>query len=135
MFNTRSPRSFFIALFIFAIGITPATWARPMNARGFVRQDDNKKLPPVNWVRSRKVDIKHLDTDLRFDWDKSKAIGTEIVSFAPFTDTDRLTLDAAMMAIDSVTLNGAALKFNYDGKTGNDNLEIMLDRVYRAGED
>ena len=41
-----------------------------------------------------------------------------------------------MMTIDAVTLaNGNSLKFNYDGKTGDDNLEIMLDRVYRSGED
>lgn len=104
----------------------------------FIQDGDNevKKLPPVNWIRSRKIDVKHIAIDLRFDWDKEQAYGKSTLTVAPFSDTDRINLDAAYMTISSV--KGAAgkdLKFNYSGKDTNDNLEIMLDRVYKRGED
>ena len=121
---------------IFLLGLSAVIHARPMPQNVFIQQAEKKPLPPVNWVRSRNIDVKHIDVDLRFDWDKTQAIGTATILFAPFRDTDKFTLDAAMMTIDSITLaNGGTLKFNYDGKDGNDNLEIILDRVYRAGED
>lgn len=97
--------------------------------------DDVKKLPPVNWIRSRTIDVKHVAIDLRFDWDKESAYGTTSVTLAPFNNTDKVYLDAAAMTINSVTLaNGTALKFNYDGKKDGDNLEILLDRPYKGGE-
>lgn len=124
------------AALIVLSGLSMLAYARPMPQSVFVQSDDKKPLPPVNWVRSRTIDIKHIDVDLRFDWDKSQAMGTATILFAPFSDTNKFTLDAAMMTIDSVTqANGANLKFNYDGKDDNDNLEIMLDRVYKSGED
>jgi aminopeptidase N len=102
-------------------------------------QDDKtakKKLPPVNWIRSRAIDVKHIAIDLKFDWDKEQAYGTSAITVAPFKDTNIIKLDAAFMTISSVTLaNGTQLKFNYAGKDSNDNLEIILDRVYKAGED
>ncbi|MGI8469088.1 MAG: M1 family aminopeptidase [Pyrinomonadaceae bacterium] len=94
-----------------------------------------KQLPPANYIRSRNVDIKHVAIDLRFDWDKEQAYGSTVVTLAPFKDTDHFTLDAAQMQISAVTLNGKPLKFNYAGGDKDDNLEIMLDRVYKAGED
>lgn len=116
-------------------GMSSLVQARPLPPSVFAQQDATKKLPPVNWVRSRKIDVKHIDLDLRFDWDKSQAIGVETITLTPFYDTDKFTLDAAMMAIDSISLEkGGPLKFKYDGKDGDDNLEIMLDRVYRSGE-
>ncbi len=128
-------RIYATAMIVF-FGLSAMVQARPMPQNIFVQQDEKKTLPPVNWVRSRNIDIKHIDVDLRFDWDKTSAIGTTTILFSPFRDTDKFTLDAAMMTIDSVTLTkGGDLKFKYDGKDGDDNLEIMLDRVYRAGED
>lgn len=95
-----------------------------------------KKLPPVNWVRSRDVDIKHVAIDLRFDWDKESAYGNTVVTLAPFKNTDKITLDAAQMQIVSVTAaDGKTLKFNYKQGAEDNNLEIMLDRVYKSGED
>jgi len=95
-----------------------------------------KKLPPVNWVRSRDVDIKHVAIDLRFDWDKESAYGNTIVTLAPFKNTDKITLDAAQMQIVSVTAaDGKTLKFDYKQGAEDNNLEIMLDRVYKSGED
>ena len=97
---------------------------------------EDSKLPPVNWIRSRTIDMKHVLIDIRFNWEKQQAIGTTSVTLAPFNDTDKITLDAARMTINSVTTgDGKTLKFNYKGGDGNDNLEISLDRVYRGGED
>ena len=104
----------------------------------FLRQQDGevKKLPPVNWIRSRQIDVKHVSIDLRFDWEKESAFGSTVVTLAPFIDTGKIFLDAAAMTIGSVKLaSGADLKFNYDGKKDGDNLEITLDRVYKSGED
>ncbi|KXK04743.1 MAG: aminopeptidase N [Acidobacteria bacterium OLB17] len=96
---------------------------------------DTAKLPPVNWIRSRKYDIKHLSIDLRFDWDKEQAFGEETVTFAPFYDSNQLTLDAAYMTINWVkAADGTPLKFTYAGKDTNDNLVITLDRTLKAGE-
>lgn len=121
---------------IVMFGLSAIVQARPMPQSVFVQQDEKKKLPRVNWVRSRKIDIKHIDVDLSFDWDKSQAIGTATILFAPFKDLDKFTLDAGMMAIDSVTLGGGgSLQFKYDGKDGDDNLEIALGRTVKAGED
>lgn len=98
--------------------------------------DDSKKLPPTNWIRSRKIDIKHIAIDLRFDWQKKQAYGTATVTLAPFNPAERITLDAGMLTIKSISLpSGTPLKFNYDGGDRNDGLEILLDRTYQAGED
>ena len=99
-------------------------------------QRDVKELPPVNYIRSHDVDIRHVAIDLRFDWDKEQAYGTTTVTLAPFKDLSKFMLDAAEMKINSVTLaNGTPLKFNYAGGGDNDNLEILLDRAYKAGEE
>jgi aminopeptidase N len=97
---------------------------------------DEKKLPPVNWIRSRNIDVKHLDIDIHFDWDKEQAIGSEVITLAPFADADHIQLDAAMMTIGSVSMvGGGPLQFNYDVKKDNDNLDIALGRTVPGGED
>src|SRR5215203_3657024 len=103
----------------------------------FLQQDvPVKKLPPVNWIRSRQIDVKHIAIDLRFDWEKESAIGVSTVTLAPFKDTNKISLDAAALTINSVKgARGADLKFIYDGKRDGDNLEITLDRFYKGGED
>jgi aminopeptidase N len=121
------------ALFLFAF--SSAVLARPMPGPS-VFVEDGPQLPPVNWIRSRAIDIKNISIDLRFDWEKGQAIGSSIVTFASFNDTDKFSLDAAMMTIDAVKLvSGTPLKYTYDGKKDNDNLEITLDRTYKGGED
>ena len=102
----------------------------------FLQELEKRKLPPVNWIRSREIDVKHIAIDLRFDWDKESAYGTTTVTLAPFYATNKVALDAASMTINSVTLaDGTALKFNYDEKAANNNLEVFLDRQYKSGED
>jgi aminopeptidase N len=94
-----------------------------------------RKLPPPNWIRSRRIDVKHIALDLQFDWRKKQAHGTAAITFALFNKTSRVALDAGMLTINSITLaNGTTLKFNYDGGDKNDGLEILLDRVYSAGD-
>lgn len=98
--------------------------------------EEVKKLPSVNWIRSRKIDIKHIVIDLKFDWDKSQAIGSTVITLAPFADADSVMLDAASMTIESVSLvGGGELKYTYDGKKDNDNLDIALGRFYTGGEE
>lgn len=131
-------RPIFAGTFIFLMAFSGIVRAVPMPGpfAGSLFDDDKRKLPPVNWVRSRKIDVKHIALDMSFDWEKEQAAGAETITLAPFSETDRFTLDAALMSIDSVTLtNGTPLKFTYAGGRGNDNLEIMLDRVYKGGED
>src|SRR6185369_15298861 len=108
------------ALFIFTFS-NIAVQAHPLLQNSPFFEDT--PLPPVNWIRSRTIDVKDLNIDLKFDWDKEQAIGSEVVTFAPFNNSDTFSLDAAMMTIDSVKLvNGTPLKFAYDDKKDNDNL-------------
>jgi aminopeptidase N len=112
------------------------SWAFPEKNPFLQQQDEVKKLPPVNYIRSRTIDVKHIAIDLRFDWEKEFAYGTTTITIAPFKDTDKFNLDAASMTINSVTLeDGTALKFNYDGKKDIDNLEVLLGRTVKSGED
>ncbi len=121
---------------LFLMAFAQLANARPMpQAARQQDADEVKKLPPVNYVRSRDVDIKNVSIDLRFDWDKEQAIGSTVVTLAPFKDLQKFYLDAASMTINSVTLNGTPLKFNYDAKKEDNNLEIMLPRIYKTGED
>ena len=130
-------RALFVGAMLFCFGISAVLQAHPFDDNPFLQTQgaDTKKLP-VNWIRSRTIDVKHIAIDLKFDWAREQAIGSSTITFAPFDDTDKFVLDAAAMTIDSVMLvGGGVLKFNYDGKKDNDNLEIMLGRVYKGGED
>lgn len=121
-----------LAAFLFAFILIFSTFVSAQTPEA----NEVKKLPPVNWVRSRDVDIKHVAIDLRFDWDKESAYGNTVVTLAPFKNTDKITLDAAQMQIVSVTTaDGKTLKFNYKQGAEDNNLEITLDRVYKSGED
>jgi aminopeptidase N len=97
---------------------------------------EKKTLPPVNWPRSRKIDVKHLSLDLRFDWTKRQAYGVAAIAFSPFESTNELKLDAAFFKINSVTSgSGAALKFEYEGGDKDNNLKIALERTYHSGDE
>lgn len=97
---------------------------------------EKKALPPAKWSRTRKIDVKHIALELRFDWSKKQAYGTTAVTLAPLQATKRITLDAGMLTINAITLaNGTPLTFAYDGSDQNDALAIMLDRQYQPGED
>lgn len=102
---------------------------------GLSAQQIDSTLPPVHWIRVRTIDIKHIALDLRFDWTKKQATGTAAITFAPLHTTDKITLDAVMLTIHSISIQGKALKFNYDGGDKDDGLAIQLDRSYSANED
>ncbi len=131
------PARYLVALsMVLIFATTNIVSARPLVRNPFVQDDEKKKLPPVNWIRSRNIDVKHVSIDLRFDWEKETAFGSTTVTLSPFAAANKVALDAAAMTISSVTLlDGTALKFNYDGKADNDNLEIFLDKFYKRGED
>lgn len=137
MNQTTFSKKYAVLFLSFLLVFAQIAAARPMPIQA--KQDDDKKikkLPPINYVRSREVDIKHIAIDVRFDWDKEQVLGATTVSLAPFKELNKFSLDAAQMTIKSVALaGGAALKYNYDGKKERDNLEIMLDRSYKRGED
>ena len=137
------PNSFRLKISAFLLivlsAFAPLASARPLIEILPPRQQDAgkiKKLPPVNYIRSREVDIKNVSIDLRFDWGKEQAFGSTTVTLAPFKELSKFYLDAAAMTVNSITLaNGTKLQFAYDGKKEDDNLEITLDRAYRKGED
>src|SRR5215203_4191787 len=132
--NNRGRRALTL-LFAVTLLFSSIAQARPIPGP-FDLLPEDAKLPPVNWIRSRTIDVKHILIDLRFDWDKQQALGISTITLAPFNDTDKITLDAAAMTINSVAMpDGKTLKFNYKGGEADDNLEIALDRIYKSGED
>src|SRR5689334_1065197 len=116
MIPSKPGRRLFAGVFVFILCLSSFVNARPLPDNLFTQQEGAKQLPPVNWIRSRKIDVKNILIDLRFDWDKKQALGVTTITLAPFTDSDKINLDAASMSIKSVTLvDGKPLKFNYKG--------------------
>lgn len=97
--------------------------------------DSIKKLPSPDWVRTKRIDVKHIALDLRFDWEKKQAAGIAAITFSPAAETGKIFLDAGMLTVTSITLqSGASLKFMYDGGDKNDGIEILLDKIYKPEE-
>ncbi len=132
-YKCRFASACFLALIIFAcFGFVIESYALPRQE--LAASETTQDLPPARGMRIRKVDIKHIAIDLRFDWQKKKAYGTTSITLVVLAPIDRITLDAGMLSIDSITkINGPPLKFDYDGGDKNDNLQITLDRTYNAG--
>ncbi len=111
-------------------------FARPMDEifqNPLIQDDKVKKLPRVNYVRSRDYDMRHIALDLKFDWDKEQTFGTATITLAPLmTDFRQVNLDAGAMIINSVKMSGKDLKFQYDETKSN--LAINLDKIYAVGE-
>lgn len=97
--------------------------------------DSIKKLPILQKERVSNIDIKHIAIDLQFDWNKQQAFGTTTILLSPLTATASIKLDAGMLTINSISLQNKELKYQYDGGDKNDNLEIILDRIYNNNED
>jgi len=136
MFQKGLARRWSALLFLVLMGFSTMVQARPIPMFSARPDGEVQKLPPVNWIRSRKIDTKHIAIDVKFNWEKQQAMGLETITVAPFADADRFTIDAAQMTINSVTtVDGKPLKFNYKGGTENDNLEILLGRTVKSGED
>lgn len=113
----------FLLSFVFA-----ATAQTPANT-----QEEVKKLPPIQYIRSRDFDMRHIALNLKFDWEKEQTFGTATVTLAPLVpDLKIVNLDAGLMIINSVKLNGKDLTFNYNEKESL--LSVNLDRAYKIGE-
>ena len=82
-------------------------------------------------LMAQAIDVKHLSLDLSFDWQKRQASGIAGITLSPGTATDKIKLDAAMLTINAVSINGRSLKYNYNEK--NSELVISLDKVYKQG--
>ncbi len=98
-------------------------------------QDDKKPLPPINYVRSRDFDQKHIALDLRFDWEKEITIGREEFTFSPLrSDFKQLVLDAGLMIFSSVKLKGGDdLEFSYEAEKAK--LYINFETAYDVGDE
>ena len=129
--SARRSVKLLILLLICVISLSSVVKARPMP-----QQDDEKKtkkLPPRQFVRSRDFDMQHIALNLNFDWDKEQAFGTATMTLAPLVpDFKTINLDAGLMIINTVKLNGKDLKFEYDKSASA--LVINLDRIYKIGE-
>ena len=105
---------------------TPSPAARRVTARPF---------PPAQYIPPHDFDQQNIRLDLRFDFARQQAIGTETITLAPTVNgLKRVDLDAAFMVFESAKLaKGAPLTFNYDDKK--ERLSINLDRAYKPGEE
>src|SRR5207237_3035369 len=105
---------------------TPSPAAPRVTARPF---------PPPQYIPAHNYDQRNIKLELRFDWEKEQAIGTETITLAPTVrDLNRLEFDAAFMTVASAKLaKGAPLKFDYDG--AKEKLWVMLDRAYQPNEE
>ena len=82
---------------------------------------------PAPAARAPTVDIRHVAIDLKFDLPARQAQGSTTLTLVPRHATDRVNLDAGMLAIESVTLNDrTALRWDYDGGDRDDGLQIQL---------
>lgn len=102
----------------------------------FAQQDSVKKSPSMHKQRNNNIDIKHIALNLRFNWQKKQASGTATITFSPIIATNQIALDAAMLTINSISLqNGTVLKYEYDGSDKDNALNITFDRIYNANEE
>ena len=83
-------------------------------------------------LSSEAIDVKHLSLSLQFDREKRIAIGTAAISLCTDSTTDKIFLDAGFLKINSVTMNGKDLKYNYDGGDADNDLEVILDKSYSS---
>lgn len=96
----------------------------------------SKKYLTGDSVSVQKSDVKHIIIDLQFDWQKKQAYGTANIILSVKKPTNQINLDAAMLTINSiVTVKEIPLKFSYDGGDKKEGLEIILDRIYKSGEE
>ncbi len=81
----------------------------------------------------RLIDLKHMDLEISFNWEKEQVFGNAILRLSPyFYPTNEIVLDAYNMDVKDLSLNGA-LPLNYTNQYGQ--LIIKLDRTYSRDED
>lgn len=85
-------------------------------------------------VSAKNIDIKHTKLHLRFDWKQKQAIGNAEITLSNIRDTGSIVLDAGFLSIEKISIGSKALAFKYDGDDKKNNVEIILDRTYKANE-
>jgi aminopeptidase N len=86
------------------------------------------------YAPDRRADVRHIDLDVTLDFDAERVSGTVTTSFETlFEEVSEITLDAADLAIETVTMAGkkTPLRFWSEGEK----LHIALNRVYHHGEE
>ena len=94
-----------------------------------------RPFPPPQYIPPHDYDQRNIKLDLRFDFAREQAIGTETITLAPTVkDLKRVDLDAVFMVFESAKLaKGTPLKFVFDDKK--ETLSIELDRAYQLNEE
>lgn len=94
-------------------------------------QSKTYELATYNPSQKRTFDLLHTRLDLRFDWEKEQVIGKAQLELQPlFYASNTLTLDAKGFTFNAITLNGQALKYDYDDRQ----VSIELPREYTKAE-
>lgn len=83
---------------------------------------------------AQKIDTKHIQLNLEFDWEKKSAFGTAEITFSPLSKTNDIYLDAKFLEIKKVSLKGKTLLFTCKSGHSDTNLHVFLDRKYKPNE-
>ena len=105
-----------------------------LQAQRQIQIQSSRELAAPRYIPSHDFDTQNIKLDLRFDWEREQALGTETITLAPLlTNLRQVELDAANMTFNSVKLSsGAPLKFETD--ESQEKLRITLDRPYQPNE-
>lgn len=80
---------------------------------------------------TRYHDLIHTKLEVSFDWQNQHVLGKAELTLRPyFYDSDRVTLDAKVFDIHSITLDGEMLEYDYDFSQ----LDIKLNKTYNRDE-
>jgi aminopeptidase N len=122
---------------ILAIVLAPTSFGRPAPDfnEASQAQRQGRSFPPTQYIPSHGYDTKHIALDLRFDWEKQQAIGTETIDLSPLArNLQHVLLDAAFMNFASIKLaSGTSLQYKFDET--NQKLDISLDRAYQPADE
>lgn len=90
---------------------------------------------PVHLGRARNVDIQHVKLELSVDWKSQQLVGRATISARMLESVEAISLDAAMLEIQSIKDERAAsLSFQYDGSDQDNALKISLSKRASIGE-
>lgn len=132
-------RNLSVLSLILVIVLAPTSFGRsaPDFNQASQAQRQRRPFPPTQYIPSHDYDTKHIALNLRFDWEKEQAIGTETIDLSPLArNLKQVLLDAAFMSFASVKLaNGTPLQYKFDEK--NQKLDIalieLINRLMRYG--
>ena len=85
------------------------------------------------YAPDRKADVRHVDLNVTLDFEQQRVSGVVTTSFeALFEEVREITLDAAELEIDTVTMAGKKTPLHFWNE--GEKLYIALDRAYHYGE-